>query len=162
MPGRHNVLNALAAATVGHVLGVPHSLIAVGLERFSGASRRQEILGEAGGVLVMDDYAHHPTEIRATLDALRTAYPERRLVAIFQPHLYSRTRDFLPEFAGALALADALIVTDIYAAREQPIAGGAAEIVNQASQHNARYRPSSCPISAMCRKCCLPSAARTI
>ena len=88
-------------------------------------------------MIVMDDYAHHPTEIRATLDALRGAYPHRRLIAIFQPHLYSRTRDFLPEFATALATADALIVTDIYAARELPIPEvRAADIVNLAIKKN--------------------------
>jgi UDP-N-acetylmuramate--alanine ligase len=85
----------------------------------------------------MDDYAHHPTEIRATLDALRSAYPERRLVAVFQPHLYSRTRDFLQEFGAALSQADALIVTEIYAARETPIAGvNAADIIETARKKN--------------------------
>jgi UDP-N-acetylmuramate--alanine ligase len=141
MPGRHNVLNALAAATVGTLLDLPDSVIAAGLNAFHGVSRRQEILGEVGleggTVLVMDDYAHHPTEIAATLEALRSAYPDRRLVAIFQPHLYSRTRDFLPEFATVLSRADALVVTDIYAAREAPIEGvRAADIVNQAVLHN--------------------------
>ncbi len=141
VPGRHNVLNALAAATVGHLLKVPAEAIAEGLAAFHGAGRRQEILGEVaikdGSVLVMDDYAHHPTEIRATLTALRAAYSDRRLVAVFQPHLYSRTRDFLPEFAAALAQADALIVTDIYAAREAPMEGvRAADIVQQTSERN--------------------------
>jgi UDP-N-acetylmuramate--alanine ligase len=135
------VLNALAAAIVGHVLDVPDETVATGLAEFRGVGRRQEILGEVllegGSVLVMDDYAHHPTEIRATLDALRAAYPERRLVAIFQPHLYSRTRDFLPQFAEALATADALIVTDIYAAREAPMEGvRAADIMDQAAKIN--------------------------
>ena len=142
VPGRHNVLNALAAATVATLLHVPVAAIADGLRAFHGATRRQEILGKAniegGDVLVMDDYAHHPTEIRATLDALRGAYPQRRVVAIFQPHLYSRTRDFMAEFAETLALADALIVTDIYAARETPLEGvRASDIVNLAGKHNA-------------------------
>lgn len=141
VPGKHNVLNALAAAGVATLLHVPVAAIADGLRAFHGATRRQEILGEAalenGDVLVMDDYAHHPTEIRATLDALRGAYPQRRLVAIFQPHLYSRTRDFLAQFAEALALADALIVTDIYAARETPLEGvRASDIVNLAAKLN--------------------------
>jgi UDP-N-acetylmuramate--alanine ligase len=126
VPGRHNVLNALAAATAAGELGVHIEEIAAGLATFTGASRRQERLGEGtldgkGGILVLDDYAHHPTEIRATLAALRGAYPGRRLVAAFQPHLYSRTRDFLPEFAEALAQADVVFVTDTYAAREAPI-----------------------------------------
>jgi UDP-N-acetylmuramate--alanine ligase len=142
VPGRHNVLNALAAATVATLLHVPVAAIADGLRAFHGATRRQEILGEAalveGTVLVMDDYAHHPTEIRVTLDALRNAYPQRRIVAIFQPHLYSRTRDFLGQFAEALAAADALIVTDIYAARETPLEGvRASDIVTLAGKHRA-------------------------
>jgi UDP-N-acetylmuramate--alanine ligase len=133
VPGLHNVRNAFAAAIVGKLLGVPAPAIQEGLAEFRGVERRQEVLGEAGGVLVMDDYAHHPTEIRATLDSLRSAYPNRRLVAVFQPHLYSRTRDFQDEFAEALAQADALIVTDIYAAREAPLEGvRAADIVNRA------------------------------
>jgi UDP-N-acetylmuramate--alanine ligase len=141
VPGRHNVLNALAAASVAMLLHVPVAAIAEGLRAFHGATRRQEILGaaamESGDVLVMDDYAHHPTEIRATLDALRGAYPQRRLVAVFQPHLYSRTRDFLAQFAEALALADAVVVTDIYAARETPLEGvRASDIVNLAAKLN--------------------------
>ena len=93
----------------------------------------------SGTVLVLDDYAHHPTEIRATLAALRSAYPRRRLVAVFQPHLYSRTRDFLPQFAEALSQADALFVTDVYAAREAPLPGvRAADIVHLAAQDHPR------------------------
>jgi UDP-N-acetylmuramate--alanine ligase len=141
VPGRHNVLNALAAASVATLLHVPVAAIADGLRAFHGATRRQEILGEAaledGSVMVMDDYAHHPTEIRATLDALRGAYPQRRLIAIFQPHLYSRTRDFLAQFAEALAASDAVIVTDIYAARETPLEGvRASDIVDLAAKIN--------------------------
>ena len=163
VPGHHNVLNAMAAATIGYSLGMPDYQIAEGLAEFRGATRRQDMLGEgklnvddAETVLVMDDYAHHPTEIRATLDALRGAYPNRRLVAIFQPHLYSRTRDFLDGFASALAQADSLIVTDIYAAREQPIEGvHAADIVNKAVTHNpnlpAMFLPDKQDIPAMLR-----------
>ncbi len=155
VPGRHNVLNALAAASVATLLKVPVAAIADGLRAFHGATRRQEILGKAevegGDVLVMDDYAHHPTEIRATLGALRGAYPQRRLVAIFQPHLYSRTRDFLAQFAEALAMADVLLVTEIYAARETPIAGvKASDIVNLALKINAEapmlYLPNKADI----------------
>ena len=136
VPGKHNIYNALAAATVGRILGVSEGEIAEGLGAFHGAARRQDLLGEVeleggGDVLVFDDYAHHPTEIRVTLEALRGAYPERKLIAIFQPHLYSRTRDFLNEFATSLALADALIVTDIYPARESPIEGVRAENIVQ-------------------------------
>jgi UDP-N-acetylmuramate--alanine ligase len=137
VPGRHNVSNALAAVGVGLRLGMELEVIAEGLGEFRSVERRQEVLGEVNSILVMDDYAHHPTEIRATLDALRSAYPERRLVAVFQPHLYSRTRDFLNEFGEELAKADALIVTDIYAAREAPIANvRASDIVNLAVKKN--------------------------
>jgi UDP-N-acetylmuramate--alanine ligase len=127
VPGLHNVENALAAAAVGIELNVSPETIATGLGIFRGAGRRQDLVGTIevgrGQAIVIDDYAHHPTEIRATLEALRSAHPGRRLVAIFQPHLYSRTRDFLGEFARTLADADVLVVTDIYAARENPIEG---------------------------------------
>ncbi len=165
VPGRHNVLNGVAAATVGNILELSSEQIAAGLAEFRGAGRRQEIMGEValndGTVLVMDDYAHHPTEIRATLDALRSAYPDRRLVAIFQPHLYSRTRDFLPEFADALSRADALIVTDIYAAREAPIADvRAADIVNRVAESGTQipaiFLPDKQDIPNMLRALALP------
>lgn len=137
VPGRHNALNALAAFCVGLETRLSPDVIAQGLGEFRSVERRQDILGEANDILVMDDYAHHPTEIRATLDALRSAYPQRRLVAIFQPHLYSRTRDFLNEFAEELSKADALVVTDVYAAREAPLPGvRAADIVNNAVKKN--------------------------
>jgi UDP-N-acetylmuramate--alanine ligase len=96
--------------------------------------RRFERVGEAGGVLFVDDYAHHPTEIDATLRAARSAHPDRRIVAVFQPHLYSRTRDFAAEFGRALALADRAFVTDVYAAREAPIAGVTGKMVVEAAR----------------------------
>ena len=165
VPGRHNVLNALAAATVGSVLKLSGTQIAEGLEAFRGATRRQDILGEgrlapedADTVLVMDDYAHHPTEIRATFDALRSAYPNRRLAAIFQPHLYSRTRDFLEQFAHSLVLADLLIVTDIYGAREAPMAGiSASDIVARAQQLNGNL-----PLYFVPDKNTIPSVLRAL
>lgn len=123
VPGTHNVLNALAAIGAGIALNIPFPTLAEGLERFTGAGRRFERLGEAQKILVIDDYAHHPTEIRATLQAARSAYPSRRLIAVFQPHLFSRTRDFMREFAEALSGADAVVLADIYPAREQPIPG---------------------------------------
>jgi len=123
VPGTHNVLNALAAVAVGLELAIPFERIQEGLEGFAGTERRFEVLGEGGGIVVVDDYAHHPTEIRATFAAARAAYPDRRLIAVFQPHLYSRTRDFMEEFASALADADAILLTDIYPAREKPIPG---------------------------------------
>ena len=127
VPGLHNVQNALAAASVALALGVAPEHIIAGLESFTGTGRRFERIGEASGVLVVDDYAHHPTEIRATLAAARSAFPERRIVAVFQPHLYSRTRDNMEEFAAELGAADKVFLTDIYKAREEPIPGVSSE-----------------------------------
>lgn len=132
IPGEHNVRNALAAIAVARELGVEGDTIAVGLAKFLGVDRRFQLLGEYSGALIVDDYAHHPTEIRATLDAARRGYPERRLIALFQPHLYSRTRDFAGEFARALKIADVAIVAPIYAAREKPLEGVSARLIADA------------------------------
>ena len=125
--GRHNLLNALGAATAAVILGVSPAIIAEALSDFNGAQRRQELLGsplwKGKEILVFDDYAHHPTEISAAISALRSSQQGRRLIAIFQPHLYSRTKEFLSEFADALSGADAVLITDIYPAREEPIPG---------------------------------------
>ncbi|HVE78821.1 MAG TPA: UDP-N-acetylmuramate--L-alanine ligase [Gemmatimonadaceae bacterium] len=129
VPGRHNVLNALAAIAAGLALGATLPSLAPGLRTFSGVERRFQRLGDARGVTVVDDYAHHPTEIRATLDAARATFPGRRLVAAFQPHLYSRTRDFAADFGRALAAADAVYLTDIYPARERPIDGVSSDLI---------------------------------
>jgi UDP-N-acetylmuramate--alanine ligase len=123
VPGLLNVSNALAAFAVGLELGVPPAGIASALETYSGVRRRFEEMGSADGARIFDDYAHHPTEIRATLAAARRAFPRERIIAVFQPHLYSRTRDFLPDFAAAFDDADMVVLTDIYAAREDPIDG---------------------------------------
>ena len=120
MPGAHNALNAAAAWTVARVLGVPGEAAAAALGTFRGTGRRFEVRGEAGGVRVVDDYAHHPTEVAALLRGARPAAPGGRVLVLFQPHLYSRTRTFAQEFADALGLADAVVVTDVYAAREDP------------------------------------------
>lgn len=122
-PGRHNVLNALAAVGVGRSFGASWSDIGAGLAAFEGVARRYEVLGAGGGVQVVDDYAHHPTAVAATLAAARRANPGRRLVAVFQPHLFTRTRDFHREFGRALGAADAVWVTDVYPARETPLPG---------------------------------------
>ncbi len=121
--GRHNVLNALAALACGLALGAPFEALAYGLANVQGVRRRFERVGEANGVTVIDDYAHHPTEISATLAAARVVFPGRRLVVAFQPHLYSRTRDFAREFACSLCAGDAVFLTEIYPAREMPIPG---------------------------------------
>lgn len=134
VPGDHNRRNALAALAAGLLLGYPFEQLRPGLEAFGGVERRFERKGEINDILVIDDYAHHPTEVRATLEAARAAYPGRRLVALFQPHLYSRTRDFAGEFGTALALgADVVALTDIYKAREQPIAGVTSQLIADAA-----------------------------
>jgi UDP-N-acetylmuramate--alanine ligase len=121
VPGVHNLLNALAAVAVGLELEVPFDRIASALAEFHGAERRYQLRGEAGGVTVVDDYGHHPTELAAVLRAARAGHP-KRLVAVFQPHRYTRTRDLMDRFGPALGLADLVILTDIYAAGEPPIA----------------------------------------
>ncbi|MFB6247193.1 MAG: UDP-N-acetylmuramate--L-alanine ligase, partial [Salinibacter sp.] len=123
VPGLHNVRNALAAVAVGLELEIDFEGIREGLGDFTGVRRRFEKIGEAAGVVVLDDYAHHPTEIRATLDAASQGYPDRRIVAVFQPHLYSRTRDFLDDFARSFFNTDQLVITDVYGSREAPIEG---------------------------------------
>jgi len=133
VPGEHNVRNALAAIAVGRELGIDASTIVAALAKFLGVDRRFQILGDYLGAIVVDDYAHHPTEIRATLDAARRGYPTRRVVALFQPHLYSRTADFAREFGEALRLADLPIVAPIYAAREEPIDGVSARVIVDAA-----------------------------
>jgi len=132
LPGRHNVLNALAAIGSGLALGADFAAMAAGLTEVAGAERRFQHLGDACGITVVDDYAHHPTEIGATLAAARSAFPGRRIVVAFQPHLYSRTRDFARDFGDVLAQADAVFLTDIYPAREQPIEGVTATLVADA------------------------------
>jgi UDP-N-acetylmuramate--alanine ligase len=132
VPGRHNVLNALAAIGSGLVIGADLPSMARGLSEFRGAERRFQRLGDAAGVTVVDDYAHHPTEIAATLAAARTSFPGRRLVVAFQPHLYSRTRDFAADFGASLAAADAVFLTEIYPAREKPIDGVSSTLVESA------------------------------
>ncbi|HHO58824.1 MAG TPA: UDP-N-acetylmuramate--L-alanine ligase [Thiotrichales bacterium] len=128
MPGRHNILNALAAISVANELGVEAAAIQRALAEFAGIGRRMHMYGEAcladnGCVTLVDDYAHHPTEIAATLDAVRKGWQGRRLVVVFQPHRYSRTRDLFEDFSQVLADTDVLIVSEVYAAGEETIAG---------------------------------------
>ncbi len=145
VPGAHNVRNALAAIAAARHLGADLAAIRHALAEFRGVGRRFEALGEAGGVLFVDDYAHHPTEIEATLAAARSAYPERRLVAVFQPHLYSRTRDFAGAFGRALAGADVVWVAEVYPAREAPIPGVTGALVADAARaagaEDVHYHP---------------------
>ncbi len=129
VPGLHNVKNSLAAMGIGLELGVEFAKIKSALESFTGVYRRIELKAEMDGVMVVDDYAHHPTEVQATLSALKSGWPQRRIVAVFQPHLYSRTRDFHEEFGRSFLDADVLVVTEVYAAREEPIQGITGELV---------------------------------
>ncbi|MBE0691215.1 MAG: UDP-N-acetylmuramate--L-alanine ligase, partial [Anaerolineae bacterium] len=122
VPGRHNVLNALAALAAAGTQELPFSDAAAALATFEGAGRRFDVRGESGGIVIIDDYAHHPTAIKATLAAARARYPGRELWAIWQPHTFSRTLALLDEYGRAFADADHVLVTNIYAAREQPLA----------------------------------------
>jgi len=123
MVGAHNVLNALACCAVAHELGIPFKVTVEALAEFAGVQRRFTVRGEVNGITVVDDYGHHPAEIRATLAGARASFPHRRIVCAFQPHRYTRTRDLFGEFATAFNDADAVLLTDIYAAGEDPIAG---------------------------------------
>src|SRR6266849_9399409 len=122
MVGAHNVLNALACCAVAHELGIPFAVTAEALGSFAGVQRRFTVRGEVNGITVVDDYGHHPAEIRATLAGARKAFG-RRLVVAFQPHRFTRTRDLLHEFATAFNDADTLFLTGIYPAGEEPIPG---------------------------------------
>ena len=132
--GRHNLLNGLAAAAAARALGADWDPIREALAAFGGVGRRFERIGEVRGTVVIDDYAHHPTEITAALRAVRALHPDRRLVAVFQPHLFSRTRDFASEFGQSLALADSVWITDVFPAREAPIPGVTGELVVEATR----------------------------
>jgi UDP-N-acetylmuramate--alanine ligase len=137
VPGRHNLLNALGAVAVGLEVGIPFPKIASGLADFHGAERRFQLRGDARGVMVVDDYGHHPTEIAAVIAAARAGL-DRRVVVVFQPHRYTRTRDLLAAFGDALGAADEVILTDIYSAGEAPIAGATAEAVEAEVRRTGR------------------------
>jgi len=137
VPGLHNVVNALAAVAAAHELEVPFLHIADALREFRGVSRRFEIVGEVNDIILIDDYAHHPTELKATLKTARDSY-DRRLIAVFQPHLYSRTRQFYREFAEVLAGADKCVLTDIYPAREEPIEGVTSEMIKAEAERQGK------------------------
>jgi UDP-N-acetylmuramate--alanine ligase len=145
VPGHHMVLNALATIGVALELGVEREVIRATLASFTGADRRFQKRGERHGVLVVDDYGHHPTEIAATLKAARQGFPDRRIVAAFQPHRYTRTQALLEEFGQAFFDADKVLVTDIYAAGEPPIPGLSGRSVVEAilahGQRDAVYVP---------------------
>jgi UDP-N-acetylmuramate--alanine ligase len=146
VPGRHNVLNALAAVIIGQELGIPFNQIAVGLGGFEGVGRRMEMKGDVNGITVIDDYGHHPTEVRATLSALKERYPERRLVVVFQPHRYSRTQSLFKEFSESFQDADVVYLMDIYPAGEKPLPGVTSDLILkplQKSHRSAKALPAS-------------------
>lgn len=142
MPGNHNVMNALGACALTHMMGISFANIKAGLESFHGVERRFQLRGSLKGIQFIDDYAHHPSELEATLQAARNGWPESRIIAVFQPHLYSRTRDFAREFAEALELADLPLITDIYPARERPIPGVSSKLILEHGSDKLQLIPS--------------------
>ncbi len=145
LPGRHNVLNSLAAVAVATELGIADADIQNALANFQGIDRRLQPLGDihwpGGRASIVDDYGHHPTEVTATLDAVRQGWPARRLVLVFQPHRYSRTRDLLDDFARCLSACDLLLVTEVYAAGEAPIAGADGRAICRAVRSRGVLEP---------------------
>lgn len=145
MPGRHNVLNALAAIAVAHEIGIEDAAIKQALERFEGIGRRFQINGDyhtaLGNVLHVDDYGHHPREVAATIEAIREGWPERRLVVAFQPHRYSRTRDLFEDFTRVLSTVDVLVLLEVYAAGETPIAGADGRTLARAIRTRGQVDP---------------------
>ncbi len=145
MPGRHNVANALAAIAVSRALDVPFEAIARALAQFKGIDRRFDRRGTWQGAAVIDDYAHHPAEVAATLAAARQVCPAGKIHAVFQPHLFTRTRDQATAFGRALLGADRVVVTDVYPSREQPIEGVTGELVVDAARASGHRRVAYCP-----------------
>ena len=143
VPGMHNVANALAALATGSELGIGFDSMAQALAVFSGVHRRLEKLGEKNGIVVFDDYGHHPTEIRVTLEALRHAFPDRRILVVFQPHRYTRTKALADEFGTCFAAADELILTKIYAASEPEIPGVDATLILRAVETATSHKPQA-------------------
>ena len=145
LPGMHNVRNALAAIAVADELQIGEAAVVTALESFEGIDRRFQNLGEikttAGTVMLVDDYGHHPTEIAATLSAAKSGWPERRVVLVFQPHRYSRTRDLMDDFASVLSDAEVLVLLDVYAAGEEPIAGADGRAMARAVRSRGSIEP---------------------
>lgn len=157
VPGRHNISNALSAIALATELDLPKEAICSGLSKFTGADRRFQKKGTIDGVTIIDDYAHHPTEIRATLDAAQN-YPHKRLIVVFQPHTYSRTKAFLDDFAEVLSVADIVVLADIYAAREKNTLGvSSKDILTQLKERGCEsyYFPSFEEIEKFLLKKCV-------
>ncbi|HLY53386.1 MAG TPA: cyanophycin synthetase, partial [Steroidobacteraceae bacterium] len=145
LPGTHNVRNALAAIAVALEIGIDDASIQRALATFQGVDRRLQHIGDAdtaaGRITVIDDYGHHPTEVVATLEAVRQGYPGRRVVLAFQPHRYTRTRDLIDDFGKVLNCADVLLVTEVYAAGEPPIAGADGRAICRAVRSRGQREP---------------------
>jgi len=145
LPGVHNVRNSLAAIAVATELGVEDAAMLRALAAFQGVDRRlqhiDDVMTSVGRLTVIDDYGHHPTEIEATLEAVRQGYPERRVVLAFQPHRYTRTHDLIDDFGKALSAADVLFVTEVYAAGEAPIAGADGRAICRAVRSRGQLEP---------------------
>ena len=160
VPGPHNCLNALAALGTAMELGVSFESACAGIAAFKGVQRRAQVRGEAAGIVVMDDYGHHPTEIKKTLEAIKNGFPERRLVTIFQPHRYSRTRDLFDAFVKSFYDAAVLYVTEIYAASEDPIPGvsgqSLAESIKEHGHRGVSYVANKEDLPAALKAACKP------
>ncbi|MFE7748562.1 UDP-N-acetylmuramate--L-alanine ligase [Streptomyces sp. NPDC057428] len=152
VPGRHYALNAVAALAAGVALGIPAHNLASAIGKYTGVKRRLQLKGEAAGVQVIDSYAHHPTEMTADLEAMRGAAKDARLLVVFQPHLFSRTKELGTEMGQALALADASLVLDIYPAREDPLPGVTSELIIEAA------KASGADVTAIHDKAAVPAA----
>ncbi|MEX0685195.1 MAG: UDP-N-acetylmuramate--L-alanine ligase [Balneolales bacterium] len=159
-PGKHNVSNALASIGIGIELGMSFENIRKGLENYSGVFRRFQVKAEKDDILVIDDYAHHPTEVQATLSAARGGWPKRRIVAVFQPHLFSRTLELHEEFGSSFFDAEVLVVTDVYPSREQPIEGVTGDMIAQTARstghQNVHYVEDKNEITAKLKEIVLP------
>jgi UDP-N-acetylmuramate--alanine ligase len=133
-PGKHNVKNALAAVAAGLELNIGWNAIKTGLERFQGIFRRFQLKTDTDDIMVIDDYAHHPTEVQSTLKAARNGWKDQRIIAVFQPHLYSRTQEFYKEFGLSFSDAEVCVITDIYPSREAPIEGVTGKLIADAAK----------------------------
>jgi UDP-N-acetylmuramate--alanine ligase len=154
-PGLHNIYNSLAAICVGLELEIDFAVIAEALGSFAGVQRRLQHKGTVDDIMVMDDYGHHPTEIRATLAAINQAWPDKRLVVLFQPHRYSRTKGLFEEFKTCFHRADLLVFTDIYAASEEPIEGiDSITLLAQIKQHGQRHTAHVARVSDLAEAIC--------
>ena len=151
IPGFHNVENAVAAGAVALEVGVSPDAIRSALNTYRGVRRRFEYVLKTDGAVLIDDYAHHPAEVQAFLSSVKALYPDRELTAIFQPHLFTRTRDFADGFAESLSLADSVILLDIYPARELPIEGVSSDLIFRGIQSKSKQK---------CTKAELPGVVR--